>query len=366
MADVAVGVEPRPFLTEDRARGDHTVASLASACIARYDADEDGVLDRAEIQRLLADLLDDDDASAGRKAARLSDAQLDTIWALLTGGRSDSGGVSAADLAAVWPAWIAPILRPCTALIIVDVQNDFIDGTLGLKFCPAGQDGAAVVPRINRLREAVGAAFALVVTTADAHPADHCSFIDNVAKQRLHPSSPLTAVDAKVFDTVLLDYNGRAIPQKLWPAHCVQGTWGEEFHADLVRRPTDVLLRKGTRADVDSYSAFWDNARLAATGLHDTLRAAGVTDVVVCGLAFDVCVHATVMDAVELGYRTILVEEACAGVTAEGIASARTAMQAAGVLLMPADAVPSLTEGTHRPATLAVAHAAFLAKKQPA
>ena len=323
----------------------------AARCVAHYDADADGVLDRAEFQGMLADLLIGDDGGP----AAVSDAVLERLWtaaAVATGEEKEKekDGVDAAGLAAVWDTLVVPLLRPRAALLIVDVQNDFIDGTLALRHCPAGQDGAATVPTINRLRAA--APFELVVTTMDAHPQDHCSFIENVAAQRLHAASAVTAADAKAFDTVLLD-GAAPVPQKLWPAHCVQGTWGERLHADLVVAPTDVVLRKGTRSDVDSYSAFWDNARLSATGLLEPLRRAGITHVVVCGLAFDVCVHATAMHAAEHGFRTVVVEDACAGVAHEGIAAARADMLAHGVHLTTADRVPALVAGQSRPAAFA-------------
>ena len=321
--------------------------AAATACLGHYDTDMDGVLDRAEVQRLLADLLVD---VHGRPEA-LSDAVLDRLWGRLAGESTTRSVIDLEALHAAWGAWIGAALRPRAALLIVDVQNDFIDGTLALKACPAKQDGGAVVPVINGLR--ASAPYLLVVTTLDAHPADHCSFVDNVSRQKLHASTPVTAVAARAFDTVLLE-GEPPVPQTLWPVHCVQGTWGHQLHRDLVTAPTDVVLLKGTRSDVDSYSAFWDNAKLSATSLHASLTKAGVTDVVVCGLAYDVCVRATVLHARELGYRTTLVEDACAGVAPEGIAAARAEMLAAGVCLTTADRVPALVRGLWRPAVLAL------------
>ena len=121
-------------------------------------------------------------------------------------------------------------IKAIPALIIVDVQNDFISGSLALKTCPAGQDGAEVVPMINDLLSK--RLFPHVAYTKDWHPADHISFIDNVMNFPVHPSSRLAAQHAKVFDTVTFDI-GRKVEQKLWPRHCQVDTPGAELHKDL-------------------------------------------------------------------------------------------------------------------------------------
>jgi nicotinamidase-related amidase len=321
-------------------------ALAASACMRHYDADEDGVLDGAELQQLAAHWL----TRADGVPEPLTDAQLERVLEVL-GGDVGTGTVGEAGLAAAWPTVVAPSLRPRAALLIVDVQNDFISGSLALRDCPAHEDGAAVVPVVNHLRAT--APWALVVTTMDAHPPDHCSFVGNVHLHKLHPHTPVAAAAARALDTVWLA-GDPPVPQILWPAHCVQGTWGEQLHPDLVVAATDVVLRKGTRADVDSYSAFWDNAKLAPTGLLAILQRAGVTDVVVCGLALDVCVRATVLDARAHGLRTTVVLDACRGVDPDGMRAACDAMAAAGAYLTTADEVPAVLQGRRRPATLAL------------
>ncbi len=174
------------------------------------------------------------------------------------------------------------------ALIIVDVQNDF---------CPGGAlpvpEGDSVVEVINRIQPA----FDLVVATQDWHPADHGSFAAN------HPGSrPGEQIDLA------------GLPQILWPVHCVQGTPGAELHPRLDRSRIARVFPKGTDPSVDSYSGFFDNGRRSSTGLGEYLNQHGVTDVYVCGLATDYCVKATGLDAVGLGFKTYLIEDACRGV----------------------------------------------------
>src|SRR6266487_1828526 len=174
------------------------------------------------------------------------------------------------------------------ALILVDIQNDFLPG--GALAVP---EGDAVIPVANKLQ----AAFPLVVATQDWHPANHGSFAAN------HPGR-------KVFEQI--DLNG--LPQTLWPVHCVQGTRGAELAAALNRERIANVIPKGTDAGIDSYSGFFDNGHRRATGLGEWLRAKGVTEVYVCGLATDYCVKFTALDAVTLGFQTHLIEDACRGV----------------------------------------------------
>ena len=174
------------------------------------------------------------------------------------------------------------------ALIIVDVQNDF---------CPGGAlpvpEGDAVVPVINRVQPG----YDLVVATQDWHPANHGSFAAN------HPGRA-------VGDQIVL----AGLPQTLWPVHCVQNTPGAAFHPGLNLNRIARVFRKGTDQAIDSYSGFFDNGHRAATGLADFLRDRGVEEVHVCGLATDYCVKYTALDAVELGFRTALLADACRGV----------------------------------------------------
>lgn len=196
-----------------------------------------------------------------------------------------------------------------TALILVDLQNDFCTG--GALAVP---DGEVVVPLANRLMAHAD----LVVATQDWHPADHGSFAVN------HPGAAPFALGELA-----------GLPQVLWPAHCVQWTGGALFHRDLDTRRIARVFPKGTDPTIDSYSGFFDNGRRKATGLGDWLRAQRVDAVLVCGLATDYCVKATALDAIGLGLRTAWVEDACRGVgLAPGdIPAAVAAMRTAGVVV---------------------------------
>lgn len=199
-----------------------------------------------------------------------------------------------------------------TALIIVDVQPDFCAGG-----ALAVADGDAVVPVINRLRDTLKPD--LVVLTQDWHPANHTSFADN------NPGATLFAP--------------RADGQMMWPRHCVQGTAGAGFHSGLVVLPTDTVIQKGLNAGVDSYSGFGsqprrDGSRAEQTALGRMLITAGITDVVVVGLAFDYCVAATAKDAAALGFRTTVVRDATRAVAAASAALAEAEMIAAGVTIV--------------------------------
>jgi len=174
------------------------------------------------------------------------------------------------------------------ALIIVDMQNDFVEG--GALAVPGGKD---IVPLINRLQ----GRFDFVVATQDWHPANHASFAVN------HPGKNVYEV---------IDLHG--LPQTLWPVHCVQDTPGADFVAGLDRTRWAAVIQKGVDAEIDSYSGFFDNGKRRATGLSDWLSAQQVDDVYIVGLATDYCVKFTALDAVCLGLKTHLIEDACRGV----------------------------------------------------
>lgn len=170
------------------------------------------------------------------------------------------------------------------ALIVVDVQNDFLPG--GALAVP---DGDAVVPIINGIMPD----FELVVATQDWHPAEHLSF---ASQHTGH--SPGDVIDLQ------------GTPQILWPDHCIQHAPGASFAAGLDIQHIDAVVRKGADRVVDSYSGFYDNDHKTATGLTDILRSHGVTDVVICGLAADYCVKFTALDAIGEGFATTVLATA--------------------------------------------------------
>ena len=191
-------------------------------------------------------------------------------------------------------------------LLVIDVQNDF---------CPGGAlavaEGADVVPVANRL----GERFQHVVMTQDWHPERHRSFAS------AHPGR-------KPFETITLAYG----LQTLWPDHCVQATPGAAVHPGLRLPRAELVIRKGFRPAIDSYSAFFENDRRTPTGLGGYLRERGLERLFLVGLATDFCVHYSAIDARRLGFAVVLVEDGCRAIDLDGsLAVAMRAMAAAGV-----------------------------------
>ena len=199
-------------------------------------------------------------------------------------------------------------------LIVVDVQNDFCPG--GALAVPRGDE---VVPVISQLARR----FEHVVVTQDWHPAGHASFASS------HPGH-------RTFDVIALSYG----PQVLWPDHCIQGTPGAAMHKDLEVPHAQLIVRKGYRKAIDSYSGFLEADRTTPTGLHGYLRERSLTECFIVGLATDFCVAWTALDARRLGFAATVFEDACRGIDAPTVpggtmAKARAEMLAAGVRVIP-------------------------------
>lgn len=177
------------------------------------------------------------------------------------------------------------MLGQTDALLLIDVQRDFMPG--GALAVP---DGDAVIAPINRLL----AQFPHAIATQDWHPPGHASFASS------HPGK-------RPFETVMLPYGD----QTLWPDHCIVGTEGAEFGPGLDLRRIELVLRKGFRLGMDSYSGFRENDRTTLTGLHGYLTERGMRRLFLAGLARDYCVHYSAIDALALGYEVIVVEDAC-------------------------------------------------------
>lgn len=225
------------------------------------------------------------------------------------------------------------------ALIVVDVQNDFITGSLALSNCPAKQDGSEVVEPINKI---VSSPFWDIVTyTKDWHPPNHISFVSNVKQYRSHADNKIDMENAKVFDHCIFDVQGIKVEQILWPAHCIQNSEGAEFHKDLKIVPNGITVFKGTNLDTDSYSAFYDNERRSETKLRQILQEARITEVYICGLATDVCVNYTAFDAHSLGFKTTVIEDCCRGVVINGINETYRNMRQAGIEITTSNEVLS-------------------------
>lgn len=198
-------------------------------------------------------------------------------------------------------------MRPANeALIVIDVQNDF---------CPGGAlavtEGDLIVPRINALMRE----FSCVVLTQDWHPADHSSFAAN------HPG-------AEAFSMMEMPYG----PQVLWPVHCVQGSIGAEFHPDLHTDAAQLIVRKGFRRGIDSYSALFENDHKTATGLESYLHGRGISRLTLVGLATDFCVAYSGLDAAKAAFSVTVLKGACRAIDLNGsLAEAKAKTLAAGV-----------------------------------
>ncbi|MFT5000951.1 MAG: nicotinamidase/pyrazinamidase, partial [Planctomycetota bacterium] len=182
--------------------------------------------------------------------------------------------------------------RSDKALIMIDIQNDF---------CPGGAlavtGGDEIIDTVNRLQND----YSVRVLTQDWHPADHSSFAENQPG-----AEPYSMID--------MQYG----PQVIWPTHCVQGSSGSDFHKGLETDRADLIIRKGFRSAVDSYSAFFENDHKTPTGLEGYLRERRVHDLVFVGLATDFCVRFSAVDAAKLGFGVTVLESACRAIDLDG------------------------------------------------
>ena len=291
-----------------------------------YDRNGSGSIDVNELKEMLNDMF-----RQGKTAVELSDEHFATMLEGLD--VNNDGTVTRDEFQVAWDSWLGRALHPVRCLLIIDVQNDFIDGTMG------GPGRGDVVPVINRMRSELD--FDVVAYSLDCHPKGHCSFHETFVGPGPLPA-PLhaqatsaereAAAKAAPFSSVPLTApNGARMDQVLWPQHCVEGSWGAENHPDLVTRPSDVVVKKGVLPTIDSYSAFFDNMKLNDTGLLGRLQALGVTHVYVVGLTFDYCVAFSALHAAESGLVTAVVEDACAAVSAENVPARREMLKEAGV-----------------------------------
>jgi len=202
-----------------------------------------------------------------------------------------------------------------TAFVAIDVQNDF---------CPGGALAVAEGDKVVSVINALMPRFPVKVLTQDWHPKDHFSFASN-------------RKGGMPFGTVEAPYG----IQVLWPDHCVQGTEGAAFHVDLNTDCADLILRKGYRPHIDSYSAFFENDHTTPTGLEGYLRERGIGKLVIAGLATDFCVRFSAVDAARLGFDVTVLEDGCRAIDMDGsLAAARDEMQDHGVILTRSIAYP--------------------------
>src|SRR5580698_5032509 len=198
------------------------------------------------------------------------------------------------------------VMKETDVLLVIDVQRDFCSGGK-----LAVSDGDAVVDPINRLSEH----FQHVILTQDWHPPGHSSFAS-------------TYPGHQQYETIRASYG----PQTLWPDHCVQGSLGADFHPQLDTGRAELILRKGFRREIDSYSAFLENDKQTPTGLAGYLRERGLKRLFLAGLAYDFCVRFSAIDGAALGFECVVVEDACRAVGLPGTVDAtHAALAAAGV-----------------------------------
>jgi nicotinamidase/pyrazinamidase len=207
-------------------------------------------------------------------------------------------------------------ITPQDVLLVIDVQNDF---------CPGGalavRGGDEVIAPILK----VAPRFEHIVLTQDWHAADHASFASSHAGKMS-------------YETIVMPYG----EQTLWPDHCVQGSSGAEFHPALNLSRAELILRKGFRRQIDSYSAFFENDRATATGLAGYLRERGLTRVFLCGLAYDYCVGFSALDARRLAFEAVIVQDACRAIDLHGsVKRIEAEFAAAGVGLIGSDELAS-------------------------
>ena len=199
-------------------------------------------------------------------------------------------------------------MRPANeAILVIDVQNDF---------CPGGALAVAGGDEIVAPINALVAEYQVRVFTQDWHPADHQSFASQ------HIADPFTTTE--------MPYG----TQVLWPDHCIIGSDGAAFHPDLKTDTANLIIRKGFRREIDSYSAFFENDHTTPTGLEGYLRTRGVDAVTLVGLATDFCVNFSAVDAAKLGFKATVVEDLCRAIDLDGsLDAAKTGMTEAGVAL---------------------------------
>jgi nicotinamidase/pyrazinamidase len=200
-------------------------------------------------------------------------------------------------------------VTPQDVLLVVDIQNDF---------CPGGalgvDEGDAVIGPIHR----IAGSFQHIVLTQDWHPVGHTSFAAN-------------HVGKAPYESIRFDYG----QQTLWPMHCIQGTYGAEFHPSLHLPQAELILRKGFNANIDSYSAFFENDRTTPTGLASYLRERGLKRVFLAGLAYDYCVAYSALDARRLGLPVVVIRDACRAIDLNGsVARMEAEFEKAGVTVI--------------------------------
>ncbi|RWS00591.1 pyrazinamidase/nicotinamidase-like protein [Dinothrombium tinctorium] len=327
--------------------------SLIRECFQHFSTEKSG-LSTKDFLNLCESLFVEPDSN---KPYNIPSSYLDFMFSKFN--FTKSGFIGFGEFRSMWNNWIAKILWPRSALIVVDVQNDFISGSLSINKCPAGQKAEEIVPIINHLIKDVK--FHEICFTYDWHPEDHISFLENIRLRKVIEKNgkPLVnngtndpVADVQILDIVTFEGPPKIV-QKMWPKHCVQNSSGAALHSDLKVDSKAIKIYKGTNSLLDSYSAFWDNLKLNATSLDHELKSRNITDVYICGLAYDVCVTATAIDALELGYRTILINDASKGVDINEISKSKDKLISKHCVIVESNEVKNMVNGIDRRVELA-------------
>lgn len=296
--------------------------SLSDDILINFDKDGSGDLDVTELRAFLS-------TAFPKLSCRDSDVQ--TFLAALD--LDQDGTVNVTELRAFLRCYdpLSENIRKRTALVIIDVQNDFISGTLANPF-----NGVEIVPVINGIRDQ----FDVVVISYDWHPHHHCSFVESANDGQVAIKDEPREFKFLDVVTLLGDDDRPEHQQVLYVRHAVQESWGGMTHPDLVVKESDKKLYKGTKANIDSYSAFFDNCKANDTGLTGVLSEEKVTHVYCCGLVYDICVKSSALHGAEMGFKTTVIEDACKPLIKDNVAISNKELQAAGVSIMTAaDAV---------------------------
>lgn len=314
--------------------------SLLHDNLASYCRLELNSLDLESFKLLLCDLFSDLQSAKGdNERDKRNDEQIKCLFDLFD--QDKDGRLNEGEIKFMWSNWVEKLQAHLRfALVIVDVQNDFISGSLPV---PKAVD---CVPVINRLISKIK--FDQVIYTLDCHPSNHISFFANVNSYRVEEVNGKQQFDKKaisLFDKVKFKRDdGTVVEQILCPVHCVQDGDGVKLHKDLivVDDARSVRILKGLSKDCDSYSAFFDNLKVNKTEFDERLKEAKIDVLFVTGVATDYCVGATTRDALDLGYATVLVEDACRGIDAKTIEQTKTELRSKGCVFVSSGEVEDI------------------------
>ena len=310
--------------------------SLLHDNLASYCRLEANSLDLESFKLLLCDLFTDFEAAkSDNDADKAKEEKIKFLFDLFD--QDKDGRLNESETKFMWSNWVEKLQSNLKfALVIVDMQNDFIGGSLAVS------NAADCLPVINRLIGQIK--FDKLVYTLDSHPADHISFFKNINSCQVEEVNGEQQFDReaiRMFDKVKIRLDdGTIVEQILWPVHCVRDSDGEKLHKDLIVVDKSVQVRKGESKNYDSYSAFFDNLKGNKTEMDDRLKEIDV--LFITGVALDYCVGATTVDALGLGYATVLVEDACRGIAAKSIEQTKLELQSKGCIFATSEEVASI------------------------